>query len=221
MSVRILNIGIRLTKWLDEGNSERSFNDSDLGLGPEWGFPRAHLDTAGPSAQVSTRRGVFGKQPSSRPWGLLRRRVRGEEAPGPCFRSPWRRSLECHSGSPLPRHIPHPDSQFCCFKSMYTAREEPRRRITTPFFPPSLPCPHTERKKKKEKKTACLKETTGSFWCHLGATVLSSGFLFRDLFASCKSLAALTLNLITFHVFVVLLLHQFLFVCFFIILLLF
>ena len=176
MSVRILNIGSRLTKWLDEGISERSFNDSDLGLGPEWGLPRAHLDTAGPSAQVSTLRGVFGKQLSSRPWGLLRRQVRGEEAPGPCFRSPWQRSLECHSGSPLPRHIPHPDSQFCCFKSMYTAREEPRRRITTPFFPPSLPCPHTERKKKKRKENCMFERNYRQFLVPFGSNCFEFWF---------------------------------------------
>lgn len=49
--------------------------------------------------------GVCGNTAELQTPGLLPHGVRGEEAPGPCFRSPWQRGLECHSASLHPQHI--------------------------------------------------------------------------------------------------------------------
>lgn len=45
--------------------------------------------------------GICGNTAELQTPGLLPHGVRGEEAPGPCFRSPWQRGLECHSASGL------------------------------------------------------------------------------------------------------------------------
>ena len=169
-------------------------------------FPGAHLDTAGPSAQVSTAQGGDSrKQLSSRPWASCGAKS-GERRPqapasGRHGNEAWNATVVALflGTSGLPVLLLRVNVQ-----SKGGTLEENNHSLL-PFTTALSPY----KKEKKEKKTACLKETTGSFWCHLGATILSSGFLFRDLFASCKSLAALTLNLMTFHVFVVLLLHQF------------
>lgn len=113
----------------------------------------------------------------------------------------------------LPAHL---DSEFCCFKAMPT---EGGTWGTSPFPPFTVAFPRTKKQKNKAKqknqnpqinKKPCMFERNyRQFGCNLRATFLGSGFLFRDLFTSCKSLAALTLNWMTFHVFVELLLHQF------------
>ena len=143
------------------------------GLGT--GFPEPTWTQQAPQPRSPLLRGGFLRAAELQTLGLLRSQVRGEEAPGPCFRSPWQRGLECHSGSPLPRHIRTPSSAASsqCTHSKGGTPEENNHSLL-PFtiaFPP-----YKREKRKKEKTTACLKETAGSFWCNLGATILGSGF---------------------------------------------
>lgn len=83
------------------------------------------------------------------------------------------------------------------------------RNIAT-TLPSPLPSPGPKSKTKTQINNppppTCLKEAPGSLGAIWGRLF---GFLLRDLFTSCNSLAALTLNLMTFHVFVELLSHQF------------
>lgn len=93
------------------GISERGLDDSDLGLGWEWNSQEPTWTQQAPQPRSPLLRvGGFEKAAELQTLGLLRRQVRGEEAPGPCFGSPWQRGLECHSRSPLPRHIRTPSS---------------------------------------------------------------------------------------------------------------
>lgn len=143
----ILNISSRLTKWLEEGISERSFNDS-IRAGPQWGFPRAHLDLQ-QAPQLRFYAGGFSKvAEAQRPWGLCGAKS-GERRPQAPASVAMARSLECHSGSPLP-HIPHPDSLLCCFKSMYTARRSLKENNHS-LLPSITALPPSKKKKKKRK----------------------------------------------------------------------
>lgn len=176
---------------------------SDKGV--RWGYQPTWTQEA-PQSGSPLRGGNSGEQLSSRPWASCGAKS-GERRPqaqasGRHGNEPWNATVVAlflgTSGLPV----------LLLQVNVHSKGGTPEENNHS-LLPFTIAFPPYQKEKKKEKKTACLKETTGSFWCNLGATILGSGFLFRDLFASCKSLAALTLNLMTFHVFVVLLLHQF------------